>query len=70
MDDADRTQEREEAEAPFRVAKSRKPELPPARGTCFWCDEPTAPGARYCSFECAADHGRALRAKTVGGFAK
>lgn len=24
----------------------------PATGACLWCDEPTAPGLRWCGAEC------------------
>lgn len=32
--------------------RQRKPEGPLATGTCLFCDEPTAPGQRWCN----ADH--------------
>lgn len=66
-DEADMTADRDELEAPARLAASRKPELPPANGQCFSCGEPTPPGVRYCDAYCGADHLRAMRAAEIGG---
>lgn len=66
-DEADMTADRDEAEAPARLAASWKHELPPANGSCFSCGEPTPPGLRYCNAECGIDHVRAMRAAAIGG---
>ena len=52
MDDADKTQERDEIlHSAFLAA--RKPEGPPAIGRCLTCDEPqTEPHRRWCDAEC------------------
>lgn len=62
-DEADLTTERDEREAPARLAASRKPCLPPANGRCFSCGELIEPGLRYCDRDCQADHERVLRAR-------
>lgn len=66
-DEADMTADRDELEAPARLAASLKPWFPPANGQCFSCAEPVAPGLRYCDNDCAVDHLRVLRAAEIGG---
>jgi hypothetical protein len=52
-DDVDITTQRAEAEAPYIIAKSRKPALPAATGQCLYCDEPLAdPTHHFCDAEC------------------
>ena len=60
-DEADMTADRDELEAPMRLAASRKPVGPPPTGKCHWCDEPVGVGMRYCDSECRDDHERMLR---------
>lgn len=64
-DDADTTADRDEAEAPLRLARSWRDPGPAATGKCHWCHEPVAGSLRYCDADCQADHGRALRHKGV-----
>lgn len=66
-DEADVTADRDEAEAPLRLAASRQPELPPANGSCFSCGAPTPTGLRYCNKECGMDHVRVIRAAELRG---
>lgn len=62
-DEADMTADRDELEAPMRIAASRKPVGPPATGVCHWCEEPVGPSLRYCDADCRDDHARYLRRK-------
>lgn len=64
-DEADITADREEREAPMRLAASRRNPGPAANGLCHWCDEPVASGLRFCDADCRDDHARAQRAKGV-----
>ena len=66
-DEVDMTTDRDELEAPARLAASRRPEFPPANGQCFSCSAPTPPGLRYCDAECGIDHLRVIRAAELGG---
>lgn len=52
VDDADMSQARAEAEAPYLIAASRKPSGPLATGNCHYCDAPVAEGRRWCDSEC------------------
>lgn len=60
-DEVDMTAERDEREAPMRLAASRKPVGPAANGSCHWCNEPVSPTLRYCDSDCRNDHERAHR---------
>lgn len=64
-DEVDMTAERDEREAPMRLAASRKPVGPAANGSCHWCNEPVSPTMRYCDSDCRNDHERAQRGKGV-----
>lgn len=64
-DEVDMTAERDEREAPMRIAASRKPVGPAANGSCHWCEEPVGPTLRYCDSDCRNDHERTQRAKGV-----
>lgn len=64
-DEVDMTAERDEREAPMRLAASRKPVGPAANGSCHWCNEPVSPALRYCDSDCRNDHERAQRGKGV-----
>lgn len=66
-DEVDMTAERDEREAPARLAASRKPYTPPANGRCFWCKDLVAPGLRYCDDDCRDDHASADRLAKIGG---
>lgn len=55
-DEADMTGEREEREAPMRIAASRKPVGPVATGSCLFCDaKPLPEGHRWCDAGCRED---------------
>ena len=62
-DEADITAERDEREAPVRLAASRKHQGLPPIGYCHWCDEPVADTLRFCDSDCKADHERAQRGR-------
>ena len=48
MDDVDVTAERDVAEAPLRLAASRKPVGPQPNGWCHWCGELIPDDDRWC----------------------
>lgn len=52
MDDADITEQRNNAEAPERLAASRKPEGPQPTGRCHYCDDIVGDYARWCGVSC------------------
>jgi hypothetical protein len=54
----DEANQREEELRAKALAK-RKPAGPPPCGACYNCDEPLAPGLRWCDTECRADWERA-----------
>lgn len=60
-DDVDTTTDRDEREAPMRLAASRRYEGLPANGKCHWCHEPVATGLRFCDADCQGDHARRAR---------
>ena len=61
-DDADITADRDELEAPMRLAASRRHEGRKATGKCHWCGAPVLSSLRFCDTECAEDQDRADRA--------
>lgn len=38
--------------------RNRQPEGPKATGRCLFCEEPLAPGHRWCDEHCRYDHER------------
>lgn len=46
--------------------KERKP-VPESTGKCLNCDDPLAPGAKFCSFGCAQDWEKRQQAKARDG---
>lgn len=66
-DIADLAQEHIEKHAPLTL-QVRKPEPPPADGQCLFCDEPLAPGVRFCDTNCCRDwEHEQERARVNGG---
>lgn len=57
-DEADMTQARDEAEAPHRIAASRKPEGPVPNGRCYYCDEIVSDEKRWCDVTCRSQWSR------------
>lgn len=66
-DEVDMTAERDELEAPMRLAASRKPTPPAPNGHCMSCDAPVPVGHRYCDEDCRADFEYAERMRQIGG---
>lgn len=67
-DIVDITQERDEHNARYILASSKKPEAPKATGFCLWCEEPTTePSAKFCSKDCAEDFEKNLQARLRRG---
>ena len=66
-DEADLTAERDEREAPARLAASRRDEGPAPNGSCHWCGDSVGPGLRYCDTDCRDDHHREMRGKGMRG---
>lgn len=62
-DEADMTAERDELEAPMRLAASRKPVGLPATGRCHWCEESVTASLRFCDDDCKTDHERYVRGR-------
>ena len=68
MDDADRTAERAEREAPLLLRAAKKPEGPKANGFCCWCKESLDDKtARFCDEYCRDDYEREKRRSAVNG---
>jgi hypothetical protein len=68
MDDADRTAERVEREAPLLLKAAKKPEGPKATGNCCWCFEPLEnPEARFCDEYCRDDYEHNKKRSAVNG---
>lgn len=63
MDDADRAQQVEELQREVAVQAAREalPALPDV-GYCYYCDEATERGKRFCDDDCRDDWQRASRA--------
>lgn len=57
-DEADMTQARDEAEAPHRIAASRKPVGPLPNGRCHYCDEIVSDEKRWCDVTCRSQWSR------------
>lgn len=55
-DEADRTQERDEQEAPARLAAARKAEAPKTYGKCLYCNADIAATLRFCDAYCRDDY--------------
>lgn len=68
-DEADMTADRDEREAPMRIAASRKPTSPAPNGHCMSCGDPVPEGHRYCDAECREDFEREERMRKIGGVA-
>ena len=51
-DEVDKTADRDELEAPARIAASRKPSGPLANGSCHWCGERIPEPMRWCDADC------------------
>ena len=51
-DEADKTAERAELEAPALIAASRRPAGPVANGSCHWCGERVPEPMRWCDADC------------------
>lgn len=58
MDIADQCDLQNEIVLAYDIANSRKPEGPPANGTCHFCLEPVGVGMRFCDIDCATDFER------------
>lgn len=54
-DEADITGERERFIHLGNLARSKKPEGPPATGNCLNCGEALPPSVRWCDADCCAD---------------
>ena len=69
-DEADMTaerDERDEREAPMRIAASRKPTPPAPDGRCMSCGASVPETHRYCDADCRHDFERAERMQQIGG---
>ena len=62
MDDADKAQRFEELEreAAVQAARESLPALPDV-GYCYYCNEPTERGKRFCDDDCRDDWQRSSR---------
>lgn len=68
MDDADRTAERTEREAPLLLKAAKKPEGPKATGFCCWCSEPLEKlEDRFCDEYCRDDFEHSQKRSVVNG---
>lgn len=54
-DAADLGNERAEQFLNHSIGQVKKPEIDPANGYCFNCDEPVAEGMRWCNADCCSD---------------
>ena len=58
-DDADKTAEKQEIYDRYLLSgKHRRPELPPATGLCFFCNEPLFVIRRFCDQDCESFYNR------------
>ncbi len=67
MDDADRTEERQEREAPFLFRAAMKPAGPQLTGFCSWCEEEIGNQSRFCDQYCRDDWQFAQARKKING---
>lgn len=61
------TSDREERNILNAIAASRKEVGILPKGSCHWCDEPTAVGVLYCTVECREDHERVTSLRKRAG---
>lgn len=66
-DEADKTAERAELEAPALIAASRRPVGPVANGSCHWCGERVPEPMRFCGGECRSDYEENARLRALRG---
>jgi hypothetical protein len=66
-DEIDKTMERDELEAPARMAATKRPVGPEANGHCHWCSERIPEPMRWCDADCRNEYDEALRRALMRG---
>jgi hypothetical protein len=62
-DIADLAQDHMEAEAPYILARARRPAGPVPNGHCHYCEEPVVPDVPFCDADCRDDWQRLQHAQ-------